>query len=323
MSNYLKYHSPRWVVKNSLKTIVGTIWGGLFHARLFRKNKYTHYIVVPWGIGDTLCALAYLREYRRQQNLPHVTIVVCSSAAKQICAFYADVVDDVLCISKYARKSLFCFARSYFGQILCAYYHRERITYAYYDCDVMQRAVWDNPYLSLPNFIKNLCYQIGPDAEIEPPHISQMDLTAKIERYGIEKGKTVLFNPYANTIKAEQNRFERLLTQAADMFLRKGFKVFTVTANEEQAPIAGTQALPCSLSEAFHLAEYGGTVIALRSGFLDLMAFAKCRIIAIDDDDYGRKEFFKLEKWGVNDDCHTICYKDGETTLRQMEELFA
>lgn len=323
MSNYLKYYSQQWIVKDSLRTMVGTIWGHFLHSGLLRKSKNTHYIVLPWAIGDTLCALAYLREYRRQQNLPHVTVVVCSSAAKQICAFYSDVVDDVLHVSKYAGKSLFCFARSYFGQILCAYYHRERITYAFHGCNIMSRAVWDNPHLSLPDFIKNLCYQIGPDAEIEPPHISQMDITAKVERYGIEKGKTVFFNPYANTIKAELNRFERLLAQAADMLLGKGYKVFTITANGEQAPIVGTQAISCSLSEAFHLVEYGGTVIALRSGFLDLMAFAKCRIIAIDDDDYGRKEFFKLEKWGVNDDCHTIRYKDGETTLRQMEELFA
>ena len=54
---------------------------------------------------------------------------------------------------------------------------------------------------------------------------------------------------------------------------------------------------------------------------MDLIVFASCRIISIDDKDYGRKELCDLEKWGVNDDCHTIVRYDDEQVLRDILEI--
>ncbi len=317
MSDYLKYNGLKKTVRNRIKTWGGAWWGAWIFAKLLRRNKHTHYVVVPPGIGDTICALAFLRAYREKEKLSHVTLVGGANTTKQLCAFYGDLVDDLIILSRNADLSLLYFPGTYFGQWLCAYSCRPRITIAHYLCNIPQRNVWDNSYFCLQDFIKCMSYQIGPDALPEHPHVPQVDVSKLIRRYGVEKDKTVFLNPYANAVKLD---VKNLFKHIAEALIERGYRVLTLTAHEAQHPVEGTQALLCDLSEAFRLAEYGGTLIGLRSGFLDLMVFAKCRMIPIDDDAYGRKEFFKLEKWGVNKDCHTVTYKTEEQALAEILE---
>ena len=295
--------------KRPIKLLVGTI----AYIWLLLRNRMTHYIVLSVALGDSICALTYLNEYKSRNRYEHITIV-CTKGVKRICIFWDETFEDLVCIDRKVMGSLWEFARSLLGQYLYSFIHRDRITFVQHSCNMIQRNYWGNKFYSLNQFIKDLVFQIAPDSKIQYPEIPHINIQDLVEKYNIKKDMTVLLNPFANSIKCDV--FE-LFGEIADILLKNGYRVFTLTSSEKDIPIRGTQTLQCSLAEAYWLAEYCGTIIALRSGFLDLMVFAKCKIISIVDTNYGPKHFYQLEKWGVNPDCYTIEYGNNDQEVIQ------
>ena len=207
------------------------------------------------------------------------------------------------------------FARTFIGQHMCTYRYRKRVTFAYWICNLSRRLIKKNNTFTMSGYIKNLLYQIGENANIQLPNIPEIDISYFIERYNLKDKKTVFLNPYAISVSLDVSQlFEHL----AEKLANNGYKVITLTANQNQKAIKGTQALTCTLIEAFHLINSYGCVVALRSGFLDLMAFTNAKIICINDAEYEDKYFWNIEQYGVNYDCHTIEYNGNEEMAIQQ-----
>lgn len=317
MDGFSKYYGLKWFIINYLKQLGGFIPGGIAYCRLLKKNKDTHYIILHRTLGDSIWALAYLSEYKRQKGIRHVT-VVCVPYIRQLCGFYSKSVDDLIMMDWYKIGSMQVFARSFLGRYLISFPHRERITFTQPYCNLPLRAFNYNPELQLPDCMKRIVYQINANSLPEFPGMPDMDLTETIEKYGLKRGRTVYFNQEANSIRLD---ISGLCAKLAEYCKANGYRVLTLTRNDQQAPVKGTKALPCSLAEAYRLAEYGGTVIGLRSGFLDFMVFADCKIISIGDSSCGVEELGTIDKLGVNDDCHEILYRDDETTFQEIVNL--
>ena len=99
----------------------------------------------------------------------------------------------------------------------------------------------------------------------------------RLERMGFEKGKTIIINPYSNSIKGELTSFWNNLVHE----LKKlKFEVITYVIGD-QKPISGTAGLSSTLNEIIPIAEFCGTVKSIRSGFNDLLQFAQCRLVNI------------------------------------------
>lgn len=305
---------PHWPWKNNIKALPAAFLGGILYFRLMKRRGSTHYLVMAQGMGDNICALSYLREYKRQNGYTHVTLVGYPSV-RQVYQMYKDVADDVIYLKSWEHKALQYFSRSLIGQNYIAFSHRDRITFIYHSCNISQRLLWDNENFSMAYYLKTLLYQIGPDAVPERPNIPAGEIDRFIDQCGIQKGRTVFLHPFAKTLRLDTAGLFQMLTEA---LVQRGYTVVTLTANEEQKPVVGTTALICDLNEAFRLIEYGGTVVGLRSGFLDVMAFANCKLISVEDLEYGRREFFNLEKLGVNEDCHSIPYENDFSTSRKI-----
>ncbi len=302
-----------------IKYVIAGIAGSVDFLRLVRKSRKenTHYLVVHYSMGDALCALAYLDAYASKNGYESITAIACESV-RQICSFYSSSLKDVIFWSKKRLRCLEIFSLTVVGRHLCAFYYRNRITFTYYRSFMTGRSVYGNEWISIKQLFRDFIYQLGPDAEIKYPDIPKENTEALISEYGIRRGQTVFLNPYANSVICDVSG---LFSKLADRLEQYGYRVITVTANDEQEAVPGTSALRCSLAEAFHLAEYGGCVIGLRSGFLDLMAFADCSIISIINSDHLLKGFFELEKWELNSRCRTIEYDhDDERVLREIME---
>ena len=295
--------------KRPVKLLIGVAT----YIHLMSRDKHTHYIILPLALGDSICALVYLKEYKKQHGYEHVTIV-CTKSVKRVCDFWKDTFEDIICVDRNIIKGLLEIPHTIWGQQLYAFDHRDRITFALLICNIMQRNYWWNKVYSINQFVKDLMFQIASDSKIQYPKIPNINIQNLVEKYNIKKDMTVLLNPFANSIKCDV--FE-LFGEIADILLKNGYRVFTLTSSEKDIPIRGTQTLQCSLAEAYWLAEYCGTIIALRSGFLDLMVFAKCKIISIVDTNYGPKDFYQLEKWGINQDCYTIEYSNNVQEVNQ------
>lgn len=309
---------PHWPWKNNMIVLPAAFLGGILYLRLMRRRGGTHYLVMASGMGDNICALSYLREYKRQKGYTHVTLVGCPPFVRQVYQMYKGVADDAIYLKSWEHKALRYFSRSLIGQNYIAFSHRDRITFINYNCNISQRLMWDTENFSIAYYFKTLLYQIGPDAIPERPQIPDIDIGRFIEQYGLKKGKTVFLHPFAKTLRLDAAGLFQMLTQA---LARRGFVVVTLTANSEQMPVAGTPALICDLNEAFRLIEFGGTVVGLRSGFLDVMAFASCKLISVEDLEYGRREFYDLEKLGVNEDCHSVLYEGDRATCNKILAL--
>lgn len=318
MSDFRKYLGPHWPWKNNLNTFPAVLWGAILYLRLMKRRGSTHYLVMTLGMGDNLCALSYLREYKRKKGYPHVTLVGYPPAFRQICGMYEDAADAVLYLKQREILALQYFSRSLIGQNFISYSHRDRITFSYYHSYISQRLIWDSDDFYLADFFKTMLYQIGPEARPERPHIAPVEIDRFINEYKLVKGKTVFLNPVAKSVRLDTARLFQMLAGALQ---QRGFLVVTLTANREQKPVEGTAAVICDLNEAFRLIEYGGTVIGLRSGFLDLMAFANSKVVSVVDAEYGRRNFYKLKRLGTDADCYDITYESDQVTCGKILEL--
>lgn len=315
MSDFRKYYSWKWELNRFIKAIPKAILGAFVFAGLMRRKEKTYYVVLPLTLGDAMLALSYLEEFKKQKNINHVTAVCTPSYVRRLCAYYPDTVDAVLCRKKWQLAALRGFVDTHLGGYLSTL-HLDRVTFVFLTCNVSMRTLWDNPSISFPVYAKAILYKISMSSRPERPQIPAADISAFISRYRMKKGQTVFLNPVANSVHCDVTQ---LLAGVTEELMAKGYDVITLTANDEEQPIHGTQAIPCTLEEAFSLVEYGGTLIGVRSGFLDVLVYAKCKLISLIDAGNGLESFFRMEELHVNPDCHTVVYNgDDEAAKREI-----
>lgn len=297
----------KWII-GFIEAPMGTLW----FIRLTHSKRETHHVVLFPTLGDAIYALSYLNEYKQKNGIPDITIVACDYI-KQVCDYYKDVYDNAIYIPKRQLRSLINFSRTIIGQNLCYRKYREKILFTNWVSHLSRRFEKNNPYLSMHQYIKML-YQIAPDTKAQTPLVLPANITPFLRKYEIEKGRTVLLNPYANSVS---RNVTVLFEKIAEGLIEKGYTVITMTATGTQKAVYNTKAMPCTLSEAFYLAEYAGHVIGFRSGFMDVLVFAKAQIISIDDIYYEDRLMCDLEKWNVNEECHTVVYEEDEQKTAQ------
>lgn len=318
MSDFRKYYNWKWALRNIVMAIPKAILGAFVLMGILHRKEKTYYLVLPPTLGDSVLALSYLSEFKKQKNICHVTVVCTSNYVKRLCRYYPDAIDAVICRKKKELAALRGFIDTKLGQYLSTLY-LDRVTFVFLTCNVSMRTLWDNPSIDFPLYAKAILYKIKLSSQPERPHIPAVDIEELISKYHLKEGRTVFLNPVANSVHCD---VRQLLAAAAKALTAKDYIVATMTANADEHPIQGTEAIPCTLEEAFALAAYGGTLIGVRSGFLDVLAYADCRLISLIDAGNGLEHFFRIEKLGVNADCHTVLY-DGndEAVLRTITSL--
>lgn len=93
----------------------------------------------------------------------------------------------------------------------------------------------------------------------------------------IEKEKTVILFPYANTLHVPETDF---WNEVVHLIREKGYKAATYVY-EKESPIEGTSAVFCKLDQLVLMAEYAGFVVGVRNGLMDIVGRAKCRKIIL------------------------------------------
>lgn len=95
-------------------------------------------------------------------------------------------------------------------------------------------------------------------------------------RQNIPAGRSVLLVPHTVTLPTLADEFWQSL--AADLSAA-GYAVYTDTANGRFPAIAGSEGVNFSFGESLPLVEHMGHVVAQHSGFVNVVAAARCRLV--------------------------------------------
>lgn len=129
-----------------------------------------------------------------------------------------------------------------------------------------------------------------------------------VDEYGLEKGRSVILAPYANTISKVSLA---MWQEIAESYQEKGYKVYTNGFGENEPPIEGTKQMSAPFSVMKSLVEYAGVFVGLRSGLCDIIASsnAKKTIFYPPGILFGScstYEYFSLEKMGLSKNVEEI-----------------
>lgn len=276
-----------------------TIFFSLFYGTfmwmyLLLKDRKTVYVITDNGIGDIFPACGFIPTFKKRFNIDKVTIIGIKEK-KQIYDMYEGTYDKVVWVSAKNFNLLRLFSST---DLFNAYVRlTNRIISTRLGSNSRGDYVLRLRNISYLETIKYGAFNLKKEDELRGPNVKKVDINQYVEKYCIEKGNTVILNPYANTINGIDIMFFELLAQALK---QSGFKVITNISSETQKPIKGTDGLITTLNESYHLSEYCGFSIGLRSGYYDFIAYSNCKIVTLFPENYPFFDFQSLSKWGIN-----------------------
>ena len=141
-------------------------------------------------------------------------------------------------------------------------------------------------------------FELPLDAPFRAPIVKDISAEAqqKLERaYVLDPNRTVILAPYANSTKLLNSAFWLNLVEQLN---RRGYVIYTNVGRNRQSrienPLPGTRPMFVSLNEIFHIMSRVKSLIALRSGLLDLLVFSKGNIICLSPHTYRSSNDLKL-----------------------------
>lgn len=276
--------------------------------KFLKKNKDSVYILSDKGIGDIFPTLAFLPAYRRKNGINRIVVLGISSKS-ELYQMYSNVFDELILFSDEEFTTICKFSSSDLFNSLVRKYGRLVSTRV--GSNSRQNYVLRLPNICYIDTIRYGVFDLSTVDDMLSPNVPTIDITRLIGKYELKKDKTIIVNPYANSITGiEKSFFEKLVLALK----ANGMLVVTSLSSEKQLPIAGTIGIKTSLSEAYYLAKYCGCVIGLRSGFLDFISYAKCKVLALYPKEYQMIDFQLLSKWGVSDSAFDLRLSDDVTT---------
>ena len=272
-----------------LKQLIAALLFGLPTTMwLLMRNTNTVYYVPHVGLGDYCIALGYLDAYKKRHQIAHITLIVPPNRIEV--AQYYPCWDSIIVLPQ-----LFYMGIAYFGSIPGGrFIHRrtKRIKSVSYMLHLNKKMLYNNP-AAHADHLARLILKL-PDSETrKPPHVPDTDISHIVSKYDLNKGKTVLLNPYTGgwAVKELEQGF---YVQLAKKLTQAGYTAVTILSSDKQVPIEGTKGLVTSLAEAWYLAGWCGWLIGTRSGFFDFVQFSGCNIIAFYEKTYKLQEMFAL-----------------------------
>lgn len=291
---------------------------------LLRRGEKTTYLLSAIRKGDLCYALSFLGEYRKkvendhndnQENqLKHITILGCPHLSDIYECFDGSYDKIIYTSERQNSELLWFFKHSHWGQIVYIKLNNKILitdTFFYIDT-AMQRVKG----LTANNIMKYAVYDLDDQAKMVFPEIGDQDIQKYISDLNIIRGKTVILNPYANSISGIPAEFYQRLS---DLLIESGYVVVTNVSEHFKTAVLGTKPLACSMPEAYRLAEYCGFVVGTRSGFMDFIISSNCKIVAVYSNESPFKNLFSLHGWGCNDDVLEVGFSGGiESEARRI-----
>lgn len=248
------------------------------------------------GIGDTIFALGFLKEYLNENNIANCCIVGCHQK-ERIYQWYRNDYDNYIQVPHWVLRKIYEASKTDLGAEL---FLKNKNSFFL----AMPQGYYrggDQQYYMLDKFTqidayKCCLYRLQSSSNIKRPEFRCDDISRIIEEYKLLEGRTVILTPGANTLKEKIDIFDEL----ARKFLEIGYMVLTNITNKNDKVVKNTQGVMIPLDCICRVAEFCGMVIGMRSGLFDVLMFSNAKIIALYPIEDKRFRYFNITGFGTN-----------------------
>lgn len=265
------------------------------------------YVTIYQGIGDIIVSMGYLGAYleRHKGEFQEIRFVLLERN-RQVYEMFPPVNQEYKYLAVTEREyRFFCLyhetplgfksvnARNDFLFIHTYNFIKDNWNYFY-----------RIPGMTFMYFIKKGIYGLDDNARFSMPQVMIPEDACRDsldENYALQSGKTVILNPYANTILGKvSDQFWMLLASRLE---KEGYFVYTDCGKGDKEAVPGTKAMTASLPELYYICKNIAGYIGLRSGLLDYVFFTGCRVVAVYPGEIGRdgnEVFQAFDMNGIN-----------------------
>jgi hypothetical protein len=256
------------------------------------------------GLGDVYLASAFLQTYLRKEQIKKSILVVIGNACGEVASLFD--LSYIRIVTRIEAEEMMQ-AIIFIGKENC-------------NSTILHHALpYTNQLKRLGNYRglnfyeayrKNL-FSFSKDEKIALPKNTEDFTEDFFINHKLQKGKTVVMSPYANTSSKIPEKVWDLLIQ---QYIGEGYSVCTNCSGEEK-PLNHTIEIRLPIRQMIPFCEKAGVFIGLRSGLCEVISSANCtKIIYYPDRIYyhGKMiDFFSLKKMGLCKDIEEIEYKGG------------
>lgn len=229
--------------------------------RIKDQHPERYLIICPNdALGDVYLALSHLPEYCRRHEIAETVIVVTGNGCRQTAELFEpphlitlgmNEMDELVQAVLFTREN----------NALIAHHDRP------YTDNIIRYL--EARFLSFRDFYTMAIYGLERDAPSIRP-TGQEDFPAP---YGMVKGKSAIFSPYAKSVVELPASFWE---DMARKLHTEGLCVYTNTVGDEE-PVKGTSSLSIPLKHMVSAVEFAGCFVGIRSGLCDIIAEAESR----------------------------------------------
>lgn len=241
------------------------------------------YILCPYGVGDTLYALALTCAGKQVLFPGRRLCFIMKESHAVMCGWF----DENAAV---AADSILSEALNYFC-VTNGITRLDNFLYAHFPKTsdfCLLPAYNDFPEKNMISRYKGLVFDLPSNTVPEVPQIPGLS-EAEASSFGIDK-RTIILMPYAKSCLNLLPVFWEALAKGLMAF---GYKVFTNAAPGEEA-VPGTQRLSEDLEKTAGLCEKALAVISLRSGICDVLAFTETILFVVNTSEY------LLNEWNLS-----------------------
>lgn len=254
-----------------------------------RSEGTTLTLICPHGIGDTYVVCAFASRLK-QQTGAHKVIVITKPSQQSIPLLFEGIDES---ISMPLDPDVLHFMPSLYTGVPFTYPGVFVAHMNYYPSGDITRSLGyklGDTFFSMTDAYRVLFGWSDRRVPLSKPRIStsiHKRAQHRFRTWKVRKGKTVLLAPETTTTANIQDQSS--WKELAAALEQKGFDVVTMCVGNEARYL---HPVSFPLDEAIPLAELCGTVVSMRSGFVDLLSSAKTRlVIAYPDVPWGVGRF--------------------------------
>ncbi|SDG49135.1 hypothetical protein [Roseospirillum parvum] len=228
--------------------------------------------VCAYGIGDTYmtCGLAMaFKDQMARRGAPGRLAVAVKKSQIEVARLFEPLIDRIVAFEAVDLEALFRFSRFEPGQPIIAH------PFHYGDGRLCHWLTREGVHLlDLHRFMMDLPFDAMPAPPVVPADQRQA-ARARLEGWGLPRGRTVLLAPHAYSTATLPLGFWNTLTARLKA---AGWEVVLNVDPRFPVTVEGARPIEFPLGEALPVADHCGWVISSRSGLTDILSTTRARL---------------------------------------------